>query len=246
MISSFRIGLIILAALATIASARPAPQAPAGQAPVFRPGIIGFPMPDFLLPAIQGGTFGPSALKGKNVLIIFPRGKVDDTWCWLCHYQYAELADLETKLQLRKTFDLEILFVLPYGEAEVRHWTEIFPSQMKVIEGFMNPPGFDQFPARRKEMVMRMRQHFSKAADFAKGPMPTSFPILYDKDQAVSKMLGLFTTNWDGSAADQNIPTIYVLGPTGDIRFKYMSQITFDRPSAEFLIKMLEKLILGR
>jgi len=216
------------------------------QAPAFRPGVIGFPMPDFSLPAIQGGTFGPSTLKGKNVLIIFPRGKVDDTWCWICHYQYAELADLEAKLQLRKTFDLEILFVLPYGEAEVRHWTEIFQSQMKVIEGYVNPPGFDQFPARRKEMVKRMRQSFSKASEFGKSPLPTPFPILYDKDQAVSKMLGLFTTNWDDSAVDQNIPTIYLLSPSGDVRFKYMSQITFDRPNADYLIKILEKLILGR
>jgi len=242
----FRIGLIILAALAAVASARPAPRAAAGQAPILRPGVIGFPMPDFTLPALQGGTFGPSALKGKNVLIIFPRGKVDDTWCWICHYQYAELADLEAKLRLRKTFDLEILFVLPYGEAEVRHWTEIFQSQMKVIEGWINPPGFDKFPARRKEMVMRMRNSFSKASEFGKGPLPTPFPILYDQDQAVSKMLGLFTTNWDDSAVDQNIPAIYLLSPTGDVRFKYMSQITFDRPNADLLIKVMEKLILGR
>ena len=89
-----------------------------------------------------------------------------------------------------------------------------------------------------------MRQAFSKAFDFAKSPAP--LPVLYDKDQAVSKMLGLFTTNWDDSAVDQNIPTVYLLSPTGDVRFKYMSQITFDRPNAEYLIKILEKLILGR
>src|SRR5512136_2979161 len=105
-----RTGFLILAALALVAPVSSAPQAPAGQAP-FRPGIIGFPMTDFSLPAIQGGMFGPAALKGKNVLIIFPRGKVDDTWCWICPYQYAELADLEAKLQLRKNFNLEILFV---------------------------------------------------------------------------------------------------------------------------------------
>lgn len=238
--------VLVLAALAIVVPARPVPQAPTGQAPVFRPGILGFPMTDFSLPAIQGGEFGPSALKGKNVLIIFPRGKVDDTWCWICHYQYAELADLEAKLQLRKTFNLEILFVLPYGEAEVRHWAEIFPSQMKVIESWINPPDFDKFPARRKEIVERMRRSFSKASDFGKGPSPTPFPILFDKDQSVSRMLGLFTTNWDGSAVDQNIPTIYLLSPSGDVRFKYASQITFDRPNADYLIKIMEKLILGR
>jgi peroxiredoxin len=203
-------------------------------------------MADFSLPAIQGGTFGPAALKGKNVLLVFPRGKVDDTWCWICHYQYAELAELEAKLRLRKTLDLEILFVLPYGEAEARHWTEIFPSQMKTIEAFVNPPGFDRFPARRKEMVMKMRKAYSKASEFGKGPVPLPFPILYDQDQAVSKMLGLFTTNWDDSAVDQNIPTIYLLDAAGDVRFKYMSQITFDRPGGEYLVKILEALIQGR
>ena len=241
-----RIGFIVFAVLAILAPAFSAPQAPAGQAPVFRPGIIGFPMTDFSLPAIQGGVFGPSAFKGKNVLIIFPRGKVDDTWCWICPYQYAELADLDARQELRKNFNLEILFVLPYGQAEVKHWVEIFQSQMGVIQAWLYPPEFDTFPARRKEMLMKIRPFYAQAAEFAKAPMPTPFPILYDKDQAVSKMLGLFRTDWDDSKVDQNIPTIFLVDPAGDVRFKYVSQITFDRPHAEYLIKIMEKLILGR
>jgi peroxiredoxin len=39
-------------------------------------------MPDFTLPAYQGGTVTLSALKGKNVMIIFPRGyAAENHWC---------------------------------------------------------------------------------------------------------------------------------------------------------------------
>jgi len=239
-----------LAALAALALAGPSSQAqaPAVAPPppppqAVQPMVFGFPMPDFTLPAIQGGAFGPSALKGKNVLLVFPRGKVDDTWCWLCHYQYAELADLEARLGLRKAFNLEVLFVLPYGEAEVRHWAEIFPGQMAEILKWLNPPGAESFPAPRKERLDRIRRRFPKVAEYAKGPVATPFPILYDQDQAVSKRLGLFTKNWDASAVDQNIPTTVLLDAAGDIVFKYTSQITFDRPSGEYLVRMMAELL---
>ena len=67
---------------------------PAQAAPI-KPANLGDLFPAFTLPAVQGGEVTLSSLKGKNVLIIFPRGRVDDHWCQICHYQYAELADLE-------------------------------------------------------------------------------------------------------------------------------------------------------
>jgi peroxiredoxin len=235
---------IVLAAAVLLAPAFP--QTSAAPGPAVQPVVLGFPMPDFSLPAIQGGTYGPSALKGKNVLVIFPRGKVDDTWCWICHYQYAELAALEAQRGLRKAFDLEVLFVLPYDEAEVRHWVEIFPSQMAVIQKWTNPPGADDFPPARKERLEKVQRLFARAAEFGKGPMPTPFPILVDKDGAVSKRLGLFRTDWDGSAVDQNVPTTVLLDASGEVRFKYTSQVTFDRPNAAYIIQIMEKLIAGR
>jgi peroxiredoxin len=222
------------------------PQAPAGQTPAVQPIVLGFPVPDFSLPAIQGGTYGPSALKGQNVLLIFPRGKVDDTWCWICHYQYAELAALDAQRGLRKAYNLEVLFVLPYDEAEVRHWVEIFADQMAVIRKWMNPPGAENFPPLRKERLEKVRRLFAQAAEFGKGPMATPFPILYDKDGAVSKRLGLFRTDWDGSTVDQNIPTTVLLDASGEVRFKYTSQVTFDRPNAAYMTQIMEKLIAGR
>jgi peroxiredoxin len=222
----------------------PAPTPPPPPPAAVQPMVLGFPMPDFTLPAIQGGAFGPSALKGKNVLIVFPRGKVDDTWCWLCHYQYAELADLEARLGLRKAYNLEVLFVLPYGEAEVRHWADIFPAQMAEIQKWLNPPGAESFTGQRKERLDRIRQRFAGLAEYAKGPVATPFPILYDQDQAVSKRLGLFTQNWDHSAVDQNVPTAVLLNTSGDIVFKYASQnTTFDRPSGAYLVRMMAELL---
>jgi peroxiredoxin len=241
-----RNGLLAAAVLATAFSGLAAAQDGPPPAPAVRPAVLGLPMPDFSLPAIQGGTYGPSALKGKNVLIVFPRGKVDDTWCWICPYQYSDLAEADSRLALRKAYNLEVLFVLPYGEAEVRHWVELFPSLIGIIEGRKNPPDFDKLDPRRKMGVQRMRQFFPKTFDFSKTPAPTPFPILFDKDQAVSKMLGLFTTDWDESAVDQNVPTVFLLNESGEIVFKYRSQITFDRPNADYLVKIMDKLILNR
>jgi len=241
-----RIVIVFAAVLSILPPARSGPQAQQSQAWVFQPANFGFPMPDFALPAIQGGEYGPGKLKGKNVLFVFPRGKFADHWCQVCHYQYAELAELEAKLALRRTHNLEIVFVLPYGEAEVRHWAEIFPDQIAVIERWKNPPDFDKLDPRRKEFVALLRRALPKKFDFGKTPAPTPFPILYDKDQIVSKTLGLFSTSWDGNDADQNIPTVYLLDTAGDVRFKYRSQTTLDRPSGDFLVKMLDMLIPGK
>jgi hypothetical protein len=51
-----------------------------------KPVTVGQPMPDFILPAYQGGTVTLSALKGKNVMIIFPRGyAAENYWCTICN-----------------------------------------------------------------------------------------------------------------------------------------------------------------
>ena len=69
------------------------------------------------------------SLRGKNVLLIFPRGRVGDHWCQICHYQYAELAELEEAQHFRKKNNLEVLFALPYDSAPVQHWIAMFPTR---------------------------------------------------------------------------------------------------------------------
>ena len=58
---------------------------------------LGWPMPDFKLMSFQGEEISISQLKGKNILLIFPRGRYENQWCRFCHYQYAELVELEKK-----------------------------------------------------------------------------------------------------------------------------------------------------
>ncbi len=234
------IGMITMALVLGLASSTGILRAQ-NQAPPIRPAILGQPMSDFSLPALSGEEFGISKLKGKNVLLVFPRGKVADHWCQVCHYEYAELAELEALQGLRKTFDLEILFVLPYDKATVQHWVDIFPDQMAVIEGWKNPPATAS--AGAKNFAQTAKRLLPKTFIIEKGSVPTPFPILVDAGQRVSKGLGLHTMNWDGSTVDQNVPTVYLLDGTGTVRFKYMSQSTFDRPNAPYLAMVLEKML---
>jgi peroxiredoxin len=218
-----------------------APGTVQGQMPV----IVGQQMPDFTLSAIQGGSVTLSDLTGKNVLLIFPRGRVGDHWCQICHYQYAELVELEKKLNLRDKYNLEILFVLPYGEEAVKEWVEIFPHQMEVIEGWKNPPDDENLSERRRAWAETAREVFPMTFTYEDGDIPVPFPILVDGDREVSQRLRLFTTNWDRSEVEQNIPTIFILDGDGVVQFKYHSQTTFDRPAYDYLFNVIDKLIIS-
>ena len=45
---------------------------------------LGTKMPAFILPTLQGTELSLADYKGKRLLLIFPRGKVDDDWCQIC------------------------------------------------------------------------------------------------------------------------------------------------------------------
>jgi peroxiredoxin len=199
------------------------------QGPQARPGLIERAMPDFSLPALDGKTVTLSQLKGKNVLLVFPRGRYSDTeWCQLCHYQYAELAERDKAQQFRKQYNVEVLFVLPYAKDVVEKWVTMFPQQMADVDKWRESSPAMPLP---KKVALRP------------GPGNTPFPILYDADQSVSKRLGLFSRTWDGTTTDQNVPTVFIIDKAGVVRFKYTSQITFDRPSADYLIQVLARMV---
>jgi peroxiredoxin len=208
-----------------------------------KPVNFGDSFPAFTLPAVQGGEIDPSKLLGKNVLIIFPRGRVADHWCQICHYQYAELAELEKSQQIRKKYNLEIIFILPYDKTTVEHWLNIFPEQMAVIEGWKNPtPAEQQDPGTKRWMEMS-RRLFPKTFNISKDNIPAPFPILIDAERKISEGLQLFTISWDKSYVEQNIPTIFLLDKEGKVRFKYHSQSTVDRPDAAYLLKIIERML---
>jgi len=201
-----------------------------------QPGLIERPMPGFSLPGIDGQTVTLSQLKGRNVLLVFLRGKVanpDGTqahWCQLCHYQYAELAELERVQRIRKKYNVEILFVLPYDKETVAKWVTMFPEQMALVDKW-------------REEMPALRDRLPKRVVFKDGPAATPFPILFDADQAVSKRLGLFSLEWDRAKVDQNVPTVFLIDKAGVIRFKFTSQNTFDRPSAQYLAQVLARMM---
>ena len=211
------------------------------QAPVLRPVTVGSPMPDFTLPAYQGGTVTLSALKGRTVILIFPRGySAPGSWCHICNYQHSELVEYEAARQFRRAANVEILFVMPYAKEAVADWIDKYPQQLVDIELSKNPPDPSKLDDAGRARVERSRRIYPKTFQVTKGQVPIPFPILVDADRAVSKGLGLFTTDWGGSKAEQNVPTVFVIDPAGVVQFKYLSQSTVDRPGVEHLVKVVE------
>ena len=217
------------------------PAAARGQAPV----VVGQPMPDFTLPAVQGGEVTLSSLKGKNVLLIFPRGKSGGGLCHVCHYQYAELTEFDETQGLRRRHNIEILFVLPYDRETVQGWVNAFPAQLQDIENWKNPPDEATLDARQRARMEAVRRFYPKKFEYEPGDIPLPFPVLIDAERTVSGAIGLFTTNWGGAEVEQNVPTVFILDREGMVQFKYHSQTTVDRPGPEYLTRVIEKLVMG-
>ena len=208
-----------------------------------KPTTVWQPMPDFTLPAFQGGEVTLSKLRGKNILLIFLRGLAGENhWCHVCNYQYADLAALGQAKQVRKTYNLEVLFVMPYGKDMIEQWADKFVDQLQDIETWKNPPDPAKLDDAGKTRMQRYRTNFPKRYLCEKGKVPLPFPILYDADRKVTKGLGVFTTEWSGSKIDQDVPTVFVIDAKGLVQLKYISQNTFDRPSAEYLLDFIGKL----
>lgn len=206
-----------------------------------KPVSLGQPMPDFNLPVYQGGELRFSSLIGKTVILVFPRGLASKTgWCHVCPYQYSELVEADQQQQIRKRNNLEILWILPYSKEMVGQWIDIFPNQLMDIENAKNPPKDQPQDERAVRRTETYRREFPKSYHYEKGKVPMPFPILVDADRTLSKGLGIFTEEWSGSKAEQNIPSIFIVDPKGIVQFKYISQNTFDRPHLPYLLKMVD------
>jgi peroxiredoxin len=207
----------------------------------FRPAIVGNPMPDFTLPVYQGGEITLSKLQGKNVMIVFPRGyAAEGRWCTIDNYKYAELVDLEAREQIRQTYDLEILFVLPYSKETIKLWLDSMPDQLAKIHAWKNPPDLAKLDEKGKAQMERARQAFPKELSMEKGKVPAPFPILIDEDRKLTRSLGLFMTEWSGSKVDQLTPSTFIIDRHGILEFKYVGQNPGDRPIWNYLRKVLE------
>ena len=204
--------------------------------------LVDHPVSDFSLIDQNGERVVFSELQGKNVMLIFPRGMVsDDHWCQICHYQYAELVDLEKTLSIREKYNLEVLFVLPYSRDSVAAWVEMFPQQLKIIHDWKNP---DTTNSSEKALnwAKLINKILPKEFNAEKGGIDILFPVLADDQQLVSKGFKLYDDT--KIKAPQNEPAVYILNSEGVVKFKYVSQNTFDRPSFDYLFTIIEKIVL--
>ena len=233
----------------------PAPQ-PAQKAapaqPEVRPVTLGQLMPDFTLPALDGSQVTLSALRGRNVLIIFPRGyAAENYWCTICQYRYAELVRRELRDKVRQKYGMEVLFILPYAKDIVQKWLDIVPEQLENIKKTKNPADPSSLDENGRRRVERYKQIYPldiAPADIEvkPGEMARPFPVLYDADRALTKRLGIFATEWGGSKIDQGIPTVFIVDRAGTLQFKYIGQNTVDRPSYDYIFKFLDCLNAGK
>jgi peroxiredoxin len=197
-------------------------------------------MPDFTLPVFQGGELSLSGLRGKNVMIVFPRGlSRPGSWCHICPYQHSELVEYDAETEWRARANLEILVVLPYAQEMVQEWIDVYPQLLQDIEDGKNPPDAANLDDAGRARIERYKQIYPKSFSAAKGEVPIPFPILVDSERTLSEGLGFFTTDWSGSTAEQNIPTILIVDSDGVLQFKYMSQNTIDRPPLEYLVQVV-------
>lgn len=216
------------------------------QSAEIKPVTIGQAMPDFTLPTYQGGTFTLSSLKGKNVMLIFPRGFAAETrWCTIDNYKYAELVDLDKSAEIRIKYNVEVVFVFPYAADVVKQWVESNPDQLEKIKGWKNPPEPDKLDEQGKARLKLWRTSYPKNFSMEKSKVPTPFPLLIDAERKITKGLGLFTTEWGGSKVDQCITSVFIVDRKGVCQFKYIGQNTTDRPEYEVLFKTLERLNKG-
>lgn len=207
---------------------------------------LGHPMPDFKLMSYQGEEISISQFRGKNILLLFPRGRYMNQWCRYCHYQYAELVDLEKRLQIRKKYNLEIIQVLPYTREEVKNWVKDFQRNLGEIENWKYPKNPEKLSEGMKDWMHTARKAWPKTFDYSDGKIPLPFPILIDADRKVSIGLELFRTEWNLNRAEQNVPTIFIIDKNGIIQFKYISQSTMDRPSFDYIFKFIQLMIINK
>ncbi len=235
-----RFSLLSSVPLALALASVPIPAVVCQESPL-RPVTVGSPMPDFTLPVFQGGEITLSQLRGKNVMLVFPRGlSRPDSWCHICPYQHAELVEYDSETNWRSRANLEILYVFPYPAAKVAEWIDAYPRLLQENEDGKNPADLANLDDAGRARVERARQIYPKTFSAVKGQVPNPFPILVDGDHAVSQALGFFTTNWSGSTAEQNVPTILIVDAEGILQFKYMSQNTVDRPPLDYLVRVVE------
>jgi len=223
--------------------------APAADAalPAAQPITLGETMPDFTLPTLQGGQVALSSLRGKNVVLVFPRVQYQEgQWCGICNYAHLELAQLEQAEHIREAYDAQILVMVPFAADVARRWLDATPAMVAMINGWKHPKDPDKLDDSGRRFVERARLLFPADLLVEGSEVPTPFPVVLDANREMSGRLGLFQTEWGGTKCDQQIPTVMILDREGVVRYKHLSQDTFDRPSARVIAAALREVARPR
>lgn len=206
-----------------------------------RPAILGDPLPAISLPALQGGEVSLAGLKGRNVVIVFPRVQYgENKWCTICNYGYAELAALDAAESFRRELNTEVLFVVPFGREITERWIDATPAELAKVRSWKTPKEDSE---KARAFAARARRHLPLDLPPGEGRPALPFPILLDADRAVTGGLGLFRTEWGGAKADQLVPSVFVLDREGVVRYKHVAQeSTWDRPTGREIVDVVRAL----
>jgi peroxiredoxin len=207
------------------------------------PVTINEQFPDVTLQSPDGNQVRLADLTGKNVMLIFPRGKVTpEIWCPICHYQYMEMMMMDENNNIREQYNMEIFFIFPYSSDSLQVWLDAFPKSLQTINTWKYPEDEPNINANTREWMEYAREYFPHSFEYNSDEFKLKLPVLFDPDRKVSEGLMLFREEWGGTTVAQNVPTIFILDKEGKVKFKYFSQYTNDRPSAEFIVKYLENM----
>ena len=237
-----RVALAVLglAAVLTVIAAAPL----SAQTQTIKKAYLAQSMSDFTLPTLDGQAVKLSDLKGKNVLLVFPRvfyATGDD--CSICGYQYAELADAWQAGKWRNKYNLEVLYVFPFSPEVTRAWLARVPAMLETVEGWKNPSAEDLKNEQAKRWMDITRQAYPKKYAFTAETLPMPFKIVIDEQRELSKGLDLFREEWSGGKGEQNIPSVFLLDKAGVVQFKLVGQHTLDRPTAAYLEKIMKAVL---
>lgn len=234
--NSFLIGFLLLLCMSTVCYSQKRPLDMA---------IIGEPLKEFSLPVYQGGQFKLSEAKGKNILLVFPRGYYDkNIWCDICTYEYLDFIDEFHNKKFDEKYNLDLVFVLPYDNSTINKWLQDLPEVYKSLEASENPP--DTTTDQRVLTWVRFaKKHYPKTFAINRGETPVPYKILVDKDHLISERLEIFKTEWWGTRVEQNVPTIILLDKNGTVIYKYISQHTIDRPGSDYIKSILDAFLIA-
>jgi peroxiredoxin len=205
--------------------------------------ILGEPLKDFSLSVYKGGEFQLSAEESKNILLVFPRGYYDkDVWCDICAYEYLDLVDVFHNNKQADKYNLDLIVILPYSDSTIQKWLMEIPEVYESLEA-----GKHLADTLTNEKAMTWvhfaNKHYPKTFTIKKGETPEPFKILSDEKHELSERFEIFKTEWWGTQVDQNMPTFILLDTNGTVLFKYISQHTIDRPTTDYLLKIMDAFI---